>query len=365
MSYLCNSQSPLNNDLNMTCNAGRSLRVAMPRKTHLPKGKQKKESLGLLLPVSRTAHPAPFRFLDLPAEIRNMIYMEAFGGKRIHLCNMIHVLGKIRHYVCPDDVSSHCNCFGAERARDVMEINTPSCQKLTSYISRFKLNATILKTCRQIHYEAISILYDSNTFDVNRKAPWRLVESETPYPEITLSPLFEFTDQVRPRFLNWITRLEMSWFFTVIPTSGNMALENRITRSAKSWSAHWDRIGRKFPNIRELIVRIMFKHLRSWVAGAYMFWALPMLKALGVLRTCKIFVEHSGPWLFSLEDLATVMCSGLSTPEDSAACFQKALADYPTHEKRPLFPKEVLGDIVRGESEGGSWLFPQVGKTEN
>lgn len=333
-------------------------KVAMPRKTHPPKGKQKKESRDLLLPVSRTPPPAPFRFLDLPAEIRNMIYMEAFGGKRIHLCNMIHVLGNIRHYVCPDDISSHCNCFGAERARNVMEINTPSCQKLTSYISRFKLNASILKTCRQIYGEAISILYDSNTFDVNRKAPWRLVESETPYPEITLSPLFEFTDQVRPRFLNCITRLEMSWFFTHVPTSGYMALEDRITRSAKSWSAHWDRIGRKFPNLRELVVRLIFGHLRHWAAGAYMFWALPMLKAVRGLRKCKIFVEHSGPCLFSLEDLAAVMCSGLSSPEDAAACFQKALDDYPTREMRPRFPKEVLRDIVRGESEWGSWLFP-------
>lgn len=330
----------------------------MPRKTRPPNGQQKNESRDLQLPKSTTPPPAPFRFLDLPAEIRHMVYMEAFGGKRVHLCNMIHKLGNIRHYICPDDISSHCNCFGAERARNVMEYNTPNCQKLTSYISRFKLNATILKTCRQVYDEAISTLYRSNTFDVNRKAPWLLSESETPYPEITLSPLFEFTDQVRPRFLNHITRLEMSWFFTDVPTIGYMALEDRITRSARTWSAHWDRIGRKFPNLRELVVRLIFERLKNWVAGAYMFWALPMLKAIRGLRACKIFVEHSGPWLFSLEDLAAVMCSGLSLPEDAAACFQKALRDYPTREKPPLFPKEVHDEIARGESEWDSWLFP-------
>ena len=330
----------------------------MAVKTRPPKRRNQNGSHHQLLPISNTALLTPFRFLDLPAEIRNMVYMEAFGGKRIHLCNMIHKFGNIRHYICPDDISSHCNCYGAERARYLLEYNTRNCQKVTSYISRLKLNANILRTCQQIYDEAVSILYASNTFDVNRKAPFQPFFGEKRYPEIELSPLFEFTGQVRPPYLNCITRLEISWFFQYVPTVDEMGFENRISRSARTWSAHWGRIGRKFPNLCELVVRLIFESLMNWVAGGYMFWALPMLKSVRGLRSCEIYVEHSDDRLISLDDLAAVMCSELSSPEDAAACVQKARHDYPTREQPPSFPAKVYVEILSGVSEWDSWLFP-------
>ena len=337
----------------LTWQAGRT-EVAMALKTRPPKGRNQKGSRHQLLPRSSAAPPTPFRFLDLSAEVRNMVYMEAFGGKRIHLCNMIHSFGNIRHYICPDDISSGCCCYGVERAWSEYQYRGSAWQQVLSHITRLKLNATILRTCRQIYDEAVGILYGSNTFDVNRKAPCRPCNGKKRYPGISLFPLFEFTDQVRRPYLDYITRLEISWFFQDAPTVDEMASENRISRSARTWSAHWDRIGRKFPNLRELVVYLIFRNLISWVAGGYMLWALPMLKAVRRLRSCEIYVEYSKDRLIDpdrficLDDLEAVMCLESCSPEDTPACVQKALHDYPTCEgPRPfafnLFYVEILG----------------------
>ena len=90
--------------------------------------------------------------------------------------------------------------------------------------------------------------------------------------------------------------------------------------------------------------------LKAWkiaLLEGYMFWALPMLKAVRGLRSCEIFMEHSDPGiirsdrliplgrLISLDDLAALMCLELSSPEDAPACVQKAILDYPTTCKGP------------------------------
>ena len=321
--------SGLNADLNRT-------EVAMALKTGLPKGQNQNGSRHLLLPFT------PFRFLDLPAEIRNMIYKDAFGGKRIHLCKAFQRYGPTRHYICPDDISSHCYCYGIERAQYEFSCSSLYWPSKLSHLARLKLNAAILRTCRQIYDEAIGILYRSNTFDVNRQLSQG---SNHGYP------LFDFTDQVRRPYLDYITRLEFSWFFHHAPIMDEMPYYNQNSASVRTWSALWDEIGQKFPNLCELVVRLIFKNLDKWVVGGYMWWALPMLKAVRGLRSCEILMEHSDPGfiqsdrliplgrLISLDDLAALMCLELSSPEDSPACVQKALHDYPISCKgSPSYP---------------------------
>lgn len=77
----------------------------------------------------------------------------------------------------------------------------------------------------------------------------------------------------------------------------------RVTRSTRSWSVHWDRISGKFLNFAsELVVRLIFDSLRDWYVG----WAPPMLYAVRGLRVFKTFAEYTDLWLVSLKDL---MCS--------------------------------------------------------
>ena len=51
-----------------------------------------------------------------------------------------------------------------------------------------------------------------------------------------------------------------------------------------TWIIHWQRIGRKFSSLRDLVVRLIFDRMRNWVAGREIFGATPMLKA--VRRSC-------------------------------------------------------------------------------
>lgn len=121
--------------------------TTMAGNTSPPNGQHQNESRDMVLLTLNTPAPTPFRFLDLPAEIRNMIYIEAFGRKRVHLCNLIHKLGKLRHYVCPDDISSCCNCFGAECILHILVPNSSiDWEEITSHVSKSRLGASILMT---------------------------------------------------------------------------------------------------------------------------------------------------------------------------------------------------------------------------
>lgn len=92
----------------------------------------------------------------------------------------------------------------------------------------------------------------------------------------------------------------MRWYLKHAPCG------ERVTRSTRSWSVHWDRMSGKFLNFAsELVVRLIFDSLRDWYVG-YMYWAPPMLYAVRGLRACKTFAEYTGLWHVSLKDL---MCS--------------------------------------------------------
>lgn len=70
------------------------------------------------------AAPISFSFTDLPAEIRNMIYCtwnHLAGNESISLQHDPPVRQPLTLYMPgPDDISSHSNCFGVERAHHVL-----------------------------------------------------------------------------------------------------------------------------------------------------------------------------------------------------------------------------------------------------
>lgn len=113
-----------------------------------PRIRQQNESRDLLVPISSKPPPISFSFIDLPAEIQNMIYMEAFGGKRIHLFNMVHQFGNLRHCICPDDIPSHSNCFGEQRTHHVLVKIHVAHLEIDISKSEFSLSSKMLSPCR-------------------------------------------------------------------------------------------------------------------------------------------------------------------------------------------------------------------------
>lgn len=71
-----------------------------------------------------------------------------------------------------------------------------------------------------------------------------------------------------------------------------------------------------------------------------------MFEALRGLRVCKIFAEHAGLWLFSLQDLAVVICSESKSPGDAVAIVHKALCVYHTREGPPYFQETFCGEVL-------------------
>ena len=112
------------------------------------------ETLGILTP--RPCHP--FRFLDLPAEIRLLVYKELFGGSRVHIVwGDDNIPSKVP--TCEDRPSKH-----PRGAIFHYDHDNTSC----------RLQSAILRTCRTVHDKALPLLYASPIFEF-RWPPYRNV----------------------------------------------------------------------------------------------------------------------------------------------------------------------------------------------
>lgn len=97
--------------------AGKILKLPWLQKTPSTKSKPEDDNKTKAAPIS-------FSFTDLPAEIRNMIYCtwnHLAGNESISLQHDPPVRQPPTLYMPgPDDISSHSNCFGVERAHHVL-----------------------------------------------------------------------------------------------------------------------------------------------------------------------------------------------------------------------------------------------------
>lgn len=264
------------------------------------------------------------RFLDLPPEIRNIIYILALGDRRVHF---MYWEDQLCHVVCQDPTSSDCGCVGVGELLKLFSsegFSNLMREKAKNLKARPKLPISLLQTCRQVHDEATDILFATNIWDVCNRASFTCYN----WPSI----LFRFTDIVQPKLLGRIARLEFRWMFKELPGKSDMTQQNRVTRSARTWSAHWERINRKFVKLRELVVRIKVADPFHWEVGARMYWAAPMrINHSSNLRTCKVFLERNDKtWI--LKELGEFI---RSKPIESDFCFQQELVPV-TPEQLPI-----------------------------
>ncbi|KAF2631660.1 hypothetical protein BU25DRAFT_488231 [Macroventuria anomochaeta] len=109
------------------------------------------ENLGMLIPRP----PRSFRFLDLPAEIRLLIYQELFGGIRAHIvCNWEeHIIDKAAQNMMCDVYETPRNKVHGQMLH--LGRNDASCC----------FHSAVLRTCRTVYDKTLPVLYANPIFD--------------------------------------------------------------------------------------------------------------------------------------------------------------------------------------------------------
>ena len=118
---------------------------------------------------------ARFPLLSLPPEIRHEIWRKVLGGNLIHI---LHAPHKLVGVVCTerDDGYEHTRCHscwdlgekprpqGFSFARSLLRRRPSNSNSKSTGLLQLPL------TCRAVHDEAMPILYNDNTFDLNHAA---------------------------------------------------------------------------------------------------------------------------------------------------------------------------------------------------
>ena len=163
--------------------------------------------------IGKKSTNMPFRFLDLPREIRDEIY---------EVCLVSNSM-----------IELACLRIGPE-------------QKYITRERRFGIHTPVLRTCRQVHDEACKILYGLNLFYVGLQARWRytravafqeLIEQET-WARQPLACL-KCSKKVRGLTSSEIAAPELS-------NSSEYSLET----STSCWSTNIGRVRRLYVNLR-------------------------------------------------------------------------------------------------------------------
>jgi hypothetical protein len=105
------------------------------------------ETLGILTPRLHR----PFRFLDLPAEIRLLVYKELFGGSRAHIVWGYDQPIPAEDVSCEDRLSKQ-----PIGALIHLDHDNSSC----------RFQSAILRACRTVYHEALPVLYANPIFSI-------------------------------------------------------------------------------------------------------------------------------------------------------------------------------------------------------
>ncbi|KAF2183229.1 hypothetical protein K469DRAFT_751787 [Zopfia rhizophila CBS 207.26] len=105
------------------------------------------------------SQPQSWLLVKLPAEIRLMIWEYAIGGQKIHIVSKYRRLG---HVICTPEYweENRCKRPGLRASSYMLTYGSlPSTKQLADWNM-----CNLLRACRQIYTEAITILYETNIF---------------------------------------------------------------------------------------------------------------------------------------------------------------------------------------------------------
>ncbi|KAK6541965.1 hypothetical protein TWF694_007738 [Orbilia ellipsospora] len=191
------------------------------------------------------------KLLQLPGEIRNLIYRYALGGNTFHLINTKNSLSHVRCNIpfnpCADSRLWSCKpevpadydrlCLPPTYSRAVAYEDPDRIERLALYAS---YSGGLIFTCRQIYLEASDYLYSSNMFCLN-----------------TLDMLLHLRNSIAPRHFELIKHLQLSHNVTHFE---QFVSERKKSRKIplyppydnKTWKEIWRILSEDMPGLKDL-----------------------------------------------------------------------------------------------------------------
>lgn len=211
----------------------------------------------------------PFRFLDLPLEVRDKIY-----GYVVGINSVLHILLKHRPSRLPPTVR-YRRCRGANSNHEAC--TSGKCRELSIqdgvYIGWFDSGCIpLMLSCRMVYKEMIRVVYTTNTFDF-----------ETP-------TAFNSFAQLIPR---WHLDSIESLSFTLRAPSW-ICDSSQSATLAKYWCQMWDTIA-EMKGLEEIRVRFLEMGYAAQVVKGKERVILEPMCAVGVWRDLRLF-EVEVPW---------------------------------------------------------------------
>ncbi|KAK6344331.1 hypothetical protein TWF696_007970 [Orbilia brochopaga] len=229
------------------------------------------------------------KLLQLPGEIRNLIYQYALGGNTFHLINTKNSLSHARCDIpfspCPD---SHLWSCKPEAKADFDRVCLPPAySRSTAYedpdrVQRLALFASysggLIFTCRQVYLEASDNLYSSNMFCVN-----------------TLDMLIHLRNSISPRHFQLIKHLQLSHNVThfeqfVSDRKKSRKIPLYPPYDNKTWKDVWGIIANEMPGLKDLR---FYAYGDSVSIRTTRIWRLCMLDEIRKVRGLDNFSFYS------------------------------------------------------------------------
>ncbi|KAI9855428.1 MAG: hypothetical protein M1824_006107 [Vezdaea acicularis] len=223
-------------------------------------------------------HATTSALLSLPPEIRLKIYGHVLAGKVIHL---VHVPRRLGHVQCRNPSRGFWDpgrtCVSALRFE---YLDTKQLKQLELDSAHFAL----LRTCRQVYHEAISIPYTENIFDMDN-----------------LNVLMYLRDTIRPQRFQSIKHLQLAWSF-VIPPGPDRSNETDATLLEPHNNATWYTFWPLLCDMKGLVSLRLRIHMDTLDLSPEAGWIQPIFKIRGLKEFCIDVFDDIG--LF--EDRANV-----------------------------------------------------------